>query len=848
MTLSPSSMLGPYEIIAPLGAGGMGEVYRARDPRLGRDVAIKVLLPSVASDETRLKRFQQEARAVALLNHPNVLQIYDAGILEGTPYLVMELLKGQNLKDRMDGKPLSARRAVDIAIQIARGLSVAHDNGIIHRDLKPENIFVDPEGQVKILDFGLAKLLTPTESDSEATRDHDTLSMLTRVGTVVGTAGYMSPEQVAGREMDCRSDIFSLGLIFWEMLTGERPFQGMSAVETMHAILKDDPPDFPAQVRMAPSIERILRRCLEKTPKARFQSAQDLAFNLEHASLSGSSATIKRLPALRPWLRPLALVLGVLAIAGSAWWSGRQAGGTDPMAFHRLTYRNGLIRSARFAGDGQTYVYGMAENDKPAELMAGRIDGLGARSLALPLNSEILSISSLGTMALLLKGGSGLRGTLATAPLAGGPPRPILEHVYSADWSPDGRDLAVIRRNESGNFCLDYPIGRRLVEADGGAQLERVRISPRGDQLAFLEDKGIGKGALAIVDLQGRKRVLVKGTCGSLQWAPDGRQIYFTFRHYDDRQEVRSVTLSGRQRILETVLGRVRIHDVSRSGRLLVEHTIYKTSMFIMTPGRQVERDLSWLQSSVAADITADGHQLLFGELHEGMGPCGAYLRNTDGSEAVRLGDGDPLVLSPDGQWALVSAVDSPRELALLPTGPGSARRYKGIRAQWALFLPGGHSLLVGGAEQRGDLKIFVLDLHTGERKVWPVPAQGETYGVLSPEGARVALGPIDGNLDIFSLDGKRLQSLPGLREGETPCQWQADGKSVYVLDPSHLPAKVFLLNLATGARTLWKEIAPPDRTGVERIKTFTVTPDGRSYAFSFIRTLTSDLYVTDPL
>ena len=845
-------MLGPYEIIAPLGAGGMGEVYRARDPRLGRDVAIKVLLPSFASDESRLKRFQQEARAVALLNHPNVLQIYDAGIFEGTPYLVMELLVGETLRERMQGKALPARRAVDIAIQIARGLAVAHDKGIIHRDLKPENIFVDPQGQVKILDFGLAKLLTPlypgSGTDSEATRDHDTLALLTRVGTVLGTAGYMSPEQVAGRDMDGRSDIFSLGIILWEMVTGERPYQGMSMVETMHAILKDDPPDFPDALRISPSLERILRRCLEKAPKGRFQSAQDLAFNLENASLSGSAPAVRHFPALRPWLKPLALVLGIGAITGFAWWSGHQAAGPEPLAFHRLTYRNGLIRSARFAPDGETYVYGMTQEDRPAELMVGRTDGLGARSLALPPNSEILSISSQGMMALLLKSGSGRRGTLATAPLSGGAPRPLLEHVYGADWGPDGKDLAVIFRNESGNYCLEYPIGHRILDADGGTQLERPRVSPRGDQVAFLEDKGVGKGILAIVDLQGRKRELVKGTCGSLQWAPDGKLIYFTFRHNDDRQEVRSVNLAGRQRILETVMGRVRIHDVSRSGRLLVEHTIFKTSMFFMAPGLLRERDLSWLQSSVAADITADGKQVLFAEVQEGAGPSGAYLRSPDGPEAVRLGDGDPLVLSPDGKWALVSAVDSSRDMVLLPTGPGSPRRYRGVRIQWGLFLPGGRSLLVAGVDASGTLNNYILDLRTGVLKVWAAPGETESYGVLSPEGSRIALGPVDGNLNIYTLEGQLLQSLPGLKEGETPCQWLADGKSVYVLDLSRLPAKVFLLNLATGARTLWKEIAPPDRTGVEGIKTFTVTPDGGSYAYSFVRTLTSDLYVTDPM
>jgi hypothetical protein len=753
----------------------------------------------------------------------------------------------------MEGRAMSVRRATDIAIQIARGLAVAHDKGIIHRDLKPENIFVGPEGQVKILDFGLAKLQSPLSNDSEGTREQEAFSMLTRVGSVVGTAGYMSPEQVNGNDIDCRSDLFSLGIIFWEMVNGARPFQGQSMVETMHAILKDDPPEVNPRLRLPPSILRILHRCLEKDPRARFQSAQDLAFNLENASFSGSNATLApplqrpRLP--RPaWLKPTALGAGLALLLAGAWWAGRQTGGVEPVTFHRLTYRNGLIRTARLAPDGQTYVYGMAQGDHPAELMVGRIDGIGGRSLALPPNTEILSISSQGEMALLLKNGSQVQGTLAVAPLAGGAPRAIQENITSADWSPDGKDLAIIRHNANGNQCLDFPIGHRLLDADGATTLDRPRVSPKGDQVAFLEDKGMGKGALAIVDLQGRKRVLVKGTCGSLQWGPSGKIIYFTFRHSDDRQDVRSVTLSGRQRVLDTVMGRVRIHDVSRSGRLLLEHTIWKTSMFLQGPGQALERDISWLQSSIVADLSSDGRRVLFGESREGLGPGGAYLRTLDHPEAVRLGDGDPLALSPDGNWALVSPMDSPRELTLLPTGPGSPRTFKGVRADWGVFLPGGRTLLVGGVDPTGEFKNLLLDLRSGDLKPWGALGRSEAYCVLSPEGSRVALGPVDGNLNIHTLDGKLLQSVPGLKADEWVSQWTADGKAVFVVDPTQLPAKAYLFNVTTGARTFWREIAPPDRTGVERIKTFTVTPDGRSYAFSFIRTLTSDLYVTDPL
>lgn len=852
MTLPPHSFLGPYEILAPLGAGGMGEVFRALDPRLGREVAIKVLLPDFAADGERLKRFEQEARAVALLNHPNILHVYDTGLFEGMPYLVMELLEGETLRDRMGGQPLPLRKALEIAIQIARGLAVAHDKGIIHRDLKPENIFVLPDGRVKILDFGLAKLLAAPSGETR-TQAFSVRSQLTKVGAVVGTAGYMSPEQVNGWTVDARSDLFSFGIIFWEMVSGRPPFHGNSVVETLHAILKDEPAEFPPQLSLPAALDRTLRRCLEKHPKARFQSAQDLVFSLESSSVTGlaplSGTLLRRVPRkfLARGLKVLAIGLGLAALAAGAWALGRRSGGPEPMAFHRLTYRNGTLRSARFAADGQTFVYAMSEDDRPSQLMVGRLDSIGANRLALPPNSNVLSISKSDNLALLLKTGAGPLGTLAVAPLNGGAPREILEQVRAADWSPDGRELAVVRLNENGNYCLEYPIGNRLLEAPGATILESPRVSPKGDTVAFLEFNGIGKAALVTIDKQLRRRVLVRGECTTLQWAPDGQRIFFTFRHAEDRQDLRSVTRSGRQRVLDTVMGRVRIHDVSRSGRLLVEHFIYKTSMFFQGPGDAVPRDLSWLQSSVAADLSADGKQILFAEMREGAGPGGAHLRGPEG-DAKRLGDGDPLALSRDGKWALVSPPDAPMEVSLLPTGAGSPRRIKGLRADWGVFLPGGREVLVGGIGPAGKYQIFTVTMATGELKPWPGPARPEAFCTLSPDGTRLALGPLAGKLQLYSLDGRELQTVAGLEEGEWVLQWNAEGTAVYVADPAHLPTKVYLFDVTTGTRTLWRELAPPDRTGVENLRSLAVTPDGRSVVFSFVRTLASDLYVTDPL
>src|SRR5919199_654964 len=290
MSLAAGTRLGPYEIVAPLGAGGMGEVYRARDTRLGRAVAVKVLPASVSQDADRLRRFELEAQSTSELNHPNILTVFDVGEHDGTSYIVSELLEGETLREHMDGAALSVRKATDYAQQIARGLAAAHERGVVHRDLKPENIFVTTDGRIKILDFGLAKLRVRADA-SEAQTDVLTRKLNTDPGTAMGTVGYMSPEQAVGRAADHRSDIFSLGAVLYEMLTGKRAFHGETAVETLNAILKEDPPEFSAATNRAlsPALERVVWHCLEKKPERRFQSASDVAFALE--ALSGSAVS-----------------------------------------------------------------------------------------------------------------------------------------------------------------------------------------------------------------------------------------------------------------------------------------------------------------------------------------------------------------------------------------------------------------------------------------------------------------------------------------------------------------------------------------------------------------------------
>src|SRR5437588_3748429 len=299
-TISADMVIGQYRVISKIGEGGMGEVYRARDTKLGRDVAIKVLPAAFSADTERLRRFEQEAQAAGALNHPNILVIFHIGTHDGAPYIVSELLEGETLRERLAGAALPQRKAIDYALQIAKGLAAAHEKGIVHRDIKPDNIFITDDGRVKILDFGLAKLTSATDGTSQT--EVPTRKVNTDPGTVMGTMGYMSPEQLKGHPVDHRSDIFSFGAILYEMLSGRRAFRGDSMAETMSAILREDPPDLSETNKtVSPALERVVRHCLEKNPAERFHSARDLAFAIESlsgsATISGQTATMPTIAA-----------------------------------------------------------------------------------------------------------------------------------------------------------------------------------------------------------------------------------------------------------------------------------------------------------------------------------------------------------------------------------------------------------------------------------------------------------------------------------------------------------------------------------------------------------------------
>jgi Tol biopolymer transport system component len=850
MALSAGARLGPYEILAPLGAGGMGEVYRAKDPRLGREVAIKVLPASYSQDADRLKRFEQEARAAGVLNHPNITAVYDIGTHEGAPYVVTELLEGETLRGRIAAGPLPQRKAIEYAVQIAHGLAAAHEKGIVHRDLKPENLFVTRDGRVKILDFGLAKLIQPEERGPQTE-----LPTATEPGVVLGTIGYMSPEQVRGQAADMRSDIFSFGAILYEMLSGSRAFSGGSAADTMSAILVKEPPDLSVtDQNITPGLERIVRHCLEKNPEERFHSAHDLAFDLQ--ALSGISAPSGRAavlaaaaPKRRIWLGLAGLAV-VAAIAGGAYIAGKKEGNRPPPSFQQLTFRRGQIPAARFAPDGQTIVYSAAWEGNPGQLFSVRPGSPDVLALPVP-PARLLAVARSGELALQLAPrfarGFTWSGTLARAPLAGGAPREILEATHWADWSPDGKDFAIVR-DSGGKNRLEFPIGKPLYETAGFVSY--LRISPRGDLVAFLDhpQHGDDGGSVAVVDIAGKKKTLSAGWASEdgLAWGPRGEEIWFTATKSGGARALYAVNLSGRERLLARVTGTLTLHDVAPDGRVLLSHDTTRLGILALAPGEQKERDLSWLDWSLVRDLSPDGKTILFDESGEGAGANYAIcLRKTDGSPAVRLGEGAAMALSPDGKWVISIPPGSPAQLVLLPTGSGESRRITNdtINHVSAAFFPDGKRVLFAGSEPGRGVRFYVQGLQGGAPRA--VSPEGvEAFAVaISPDGTRIAAIGSDGETRLYPVEGGQPERAAGVQAGEGPICWSRDGRSLYVRDRALLPVRLFRVDLATGRRELWKEFLPSDTSGFSGVYGVRAAPEAGAYAYTYGRLL-SDLYL----
>jgi Tol biopolymer transport system component len=839
--LSNGTRLGPYEIVAAIGAGGMGEVYRARDSRLNRDVAVKVLPHSVADDPERLRRFTLEAQATGSLNHPNILAIYDIGTHDGLPYIVSELLEGETLRKRLSAGKLAVVKAIDYARQVASGLAAAHSRVITHRDIKPDNLFVTRDGRIKILDFGLAKAKLATERDETQTAGH-----ATNPGSVLGTAAYMSPEQVRGESVDTRSDIFSFGCVLYEMLGGRVAFQRDSSIETMNAILKDHPPELvTADGGLPPALDRLVQHCLEKSPDERFQSARDIAFDLETIShISQTSVSKSSPPGGLPWIKLFFAALAGLLLLGAGFYLGTRRPAAPTLAFHRLTFRRGAIQAARFAQDGRTIVYSAAWETDPSRLFTVRPEA--PESLVLGFDrSGLLGVSSKGELALSLivhqPTSFFYEGTLARAPFSGGAPRPVEDKITFADWSPEGTNLMAVRRTPQGDE-LEFPSGKVIYRGPSGGYLSQPRFSPSGDRIAFLEHpSGNSDGSVAVIDLDGRKQVLAgpyMGDANGLAWAPDGKEIWFSAAKIGARDELRGVTLSGHERLILSQVTYLVLQDISRTGSVLAASYENRRKIFFRNMAEKNEREISWLDWTTLRDISPDGKRITFDESGEGAGESTPYyIRDTDGSPAVKIGDGANAVFSPDGQS--VAAIDPTNDgIQVVPVGTGrpihiAAKGFVIERVKWS---SDGKNIFFSATQPGRAARIFRQALDGSAPQ--PISQEGLTMTLtgVSPDGkllpvievatARTLLLPVAGG------DG----SVPkGILPDERIANWTADGSGLFVYQSGHgnpFPVKIFRVDLKTGKRQLQVEIAPGDQAGVA-LGAVRITPDGKSYAYT---------------
>jgi len=749
-----------YEIVEKIGAGGMGEVYRARDLSLDRDAAIKVLPSAVAGNQDRLRRFEQEARAAGALNHPNLVTIYELGTHDGLPYIVMELMKGQTLRDSL-GKPerdasstttpsalLPPRKVVEYAIQIARGLAAAHDKGIAHRDLKPDNIFITTGGGVKILDFGLAKLKpTADEDDTQA----GTSSGHTQPGTVLGTTGYMSPEQVRGEAVDHRSDIFSFGVILYEMLSGRRAFQGESAVQTMNAILSEDPPSMSGdQSRVSPGVERVVRRCLEKQSEERFQSAHDLAYALEAVQDSSSAMPAVAAAAGGPKRpgRNLLIATATIATVALAFLAGNLMRATPtesarPGNFPRLlplTFGTGIEFQPSLAPDGRSFVF-VAEKDGKFDIHFQRVGGENAINLTAdsPESDYGPAFSPDGELIAFHSDRDG--GGIFVMGATGESVRRLTDFGGDPAWSPDGRELAF------SDVSMFDPAGRNVV-----AKLWRVDVatgkitkisdgdavqpcwSPDGKRIVYWGlPHGTGKRVMYTIPAAGGEPVALNDD-DYINWSPvfssDGRRLYFTSNRGGtmdlwhmpiDPATGRAV---GEPQPITTSAGWAGEPHMSRDGRRIV-----------YTSGGRSTRIARMAFDATDLKVVGEPEELLAGSRDIWMARP-----------------------SPDGKWLVIMAAD-PNEDVFVCTTDGDAMRrltndaFKDRQPQWA----------------PDSKKIFFFSDRTGRYEVWSIQRDGSGLTQLSDLAGDNIASPIpspDGKrLLVFSTDPDRASGIIDLTQ-----------------------------------------------------------------------------------
>jgi serine/threonine protein kinase/Tol biopolymer transport system component len=843
---------GHYRIIEKIGAGGMGEVFRARDERLGRDVALKIIRPSSSDNPDHLRRFEQEARAAAALNHPNILAIYDVGFEGDSPYIVSELLEGKTLRVRLVEGPIPVKEAAGYAMQIVQGLIAAHERHIVHRDLKPENLFITNDGRIKILDFGVAKL-----QDADGTRSIESLTTVTKHGAIIGTVAYMSPEQLRIKPIDHRSDIFSFGAVLYEIMGGQRAFRGETEVDTMTAVLREEPAGSILDNAAIPvAYQDIVKHCLEKEPENRFQSARDLAFALQTLSGSSSGTTVV-IPRPKPaasnrWPWAIVALLAAVTVVLLLFQLGH---GPSTPTYSRLTFDAGTVFSARFTPNGESVIYSAAWDGRHTQLFSTVANSLLSQPLQFT-DANLLAVSRDNELALAMGGThSGLLetidGMLARAPVAGGSPREVMSYVRWADWSPNGK-LAVVHYVE-GKCRLEIFPDKVLVQS--GGWISNIRFSPQGDRIAFIDHPAPwdNRGTVAVTDLSGHVQTLTHewGSVSGLAWNPNGKEIWFTAVQTGNNLNLKAVNLNGRIRSVLDLPVSVTLQDIASDGRVLVSLNSKRLALGYTSVDRKDDVDLSYHDWNSAHDISVDGQSVLFEDASQAAGPGYAVvIRKVDGSLPVRLGEGSSGDMSPDGKWAISVSTNEAPQITLLPIGAGQTRvidvtGLQRIHNGWARFLPNGERILVNGYETGHASHCYVVDVSKGVAK--GITPEGISCGPFSPDG-RWMCGTNSGRFAAFySLDGSTPPPAPTFSKNINIVQWSSDGTSIYGYHLGEFPSKIYKVEISTGKETVIHELKPDAPAGVVMVAPVVVSRDGKHFAYSYNQTL-SVLYLVSGL
>jgi hypothetical protein len=845
--------LAHYEITGLLGKGGMGEVYRALDGKLGREVAIKILPMEMSQDVDRLARFDREARSLATLQHPNVASAYG---LEETPearFLVMELVEGEGLDERMARGPIDADEVRSIAAQIASGLEAAHEKGIVHRDLKPANIRVSPDGTVKVLDFGLAKAWGGDDQDGDISSS-PTMTAHTIQGVILGTAGYMSPEQARGQAVNKQTDVWAFGVILWEMLTGQRLFDGATVSDVMAGVLRADINNQALPTNTPQALRRLLRRCLQRDQKDRLRDIGDAALELKEtdAAEGGTESEHEaRGISIPAWLAILVVaILGTgLATKVLVGGSGQNEGLAPVAQFEQKTFGDQAIFNARFLPDDQGIVFSTAPFGNVPHLEV--LSGSGMASVRIgPEGTTLLSVSDEGELAVLTDveflHHRVLSGTLARMSIDGAP-RPLIEDVRDADWGPEN-ELAIVRK-AGGVIRLEYPIGNVLYETSG--YISDPRVSPDGKKVAFHDHqwRDDDRGWLKMVDEAGLVTTLSQEfwAIEGLVWTPDGSKILFSGHDSSTDLSPMVVDVGAAQvRPFLAVPSSTTILDLDDLGRLLILSERQKHGVVAHPSGSQEGIDLTWQGSNWGPILAPDNKTLLFTNGRGGSN-YSVVRRTTGGSPLTTMGEGGLMELSPDGAWVTAS-IASPLGLAIYPIGTGVEKHLDLgpiVQMSSAFWFPNSEEILIVGNEVDGANRIYRQKISGGLPEAIAIEG-AEDYIRLTLDGsAMLGIGPDQGHA-LFPIDGSQPIPLPGLHIGDEILAWNSDGTALYVAENRQVPVTLIRVDLETQQRTADFAIGPEREPGLLWVKiSGPVFDPANGYSYGYFKTL-SRLFVVN--